>query len=154
MTWYTLVEQTDRVHNTLPFPVQNICAKGISAQTSSTLVHPRPTYSHLPNSPTRYLFYFTKPSPQPIMAQTKTTKKRKVSPDLTESDIDDVPTKRKATARKSTGGVPVGRRLPTGGSAGPSTRRTSGPQSAWGGGSRGGGDGVGESYAYEVAYGY
>jgi len=73
------------------------------------------------------------------MAQTKTTKKRKVSPDLTESDIDDAPTKRKATARKSTGGVPVGRRLPTGSTAGPSAR-TSGVQSGWGGGGRGGGE--------------
>ena len=72
------------------------------------------------------------------MAQTKTTKKRKVSPDLTESDIDDVPAKRKATARKSTGGAAsVGRRLPAGGSTGPSARRTSGTQPAWG---RGGGE--------------
>jgi len=73
------------------------------------------------------------------MAQTKTTKKRKLSPDLAESDIDDVSTKRKVTARKSTGGVPVGRRLPTGSSAGPSARRTSGAQSSWGGGVQGGG---------------
>ena len=72
------------------------------------------------------------------MAPTKTTKKRKASPDMTESDVDDVPTKRKATARKSTGGVPVGKRLPAVSSAGPSSRRTSGAQSAWGGGGRGG----------------
>ncbi|KAF9780120.1 histone-fold-containing protein [Thelephora terrestris] len=71
------------------------------------------------------------------MAPTKTTNKRKASPSLTESDIDDPPTKRKATARKSTGGVPVGKRLPAAGSAGPSSRRTSGVQSAWGGGKGG-----------------
>ena len=81
------------------------------------------------------------------MAQTKTTKKRKASPTLTESDIDDVPPKRRSTARKSTGGVPVGRRLPAGGSAGPSTRRTSGAQPAWGTGSRGGGEGGSKCYA-------
>jgi len=74
------------------------------------------------------------------MAQTKTTQKRKASPALTESDIDDAPTKRKATARKSTGGVPVGRRLPTGSTAGPSAR-TSGVQSGWGRGGRGDGEG-------------
>jgi len=68
------------------------------------------------------------------MAQTKKTTKRKASPDLTESEIDDAQVRRTATARKSTGGVPVGRRLPPGSSAGPSAHRTS----TWGGGSRGG----------------
>jgi len=83
------------------------------------------------------------------MAQTKTTRKRKASPDLTESDIDDVPTKRKVTARKSVGG-PVGRRLPAASSAGPSARRTSGAQPGWGGGGRGGG---GKCDAYVMEYG-
>lgn len=75
----------------------------------------------------------------------KTTKKRQASPDLTESDIDDAPRKRKATARKSTGGAPVGRRLPISTSAGPSARRASGTQSGWGGG--GGGEGGSKSSA-------
>jgi len=69
------------------------------------------------------------------MAQTKTTKKRRPSPD-TESEIEDAPSRRTVTARKSTGGAPVGRRLPTGSSAGPSARRASG----WGGGGKGGDD--------------
>lgn len=86
------------------------------------------------------------------MAQTKTTRKRKVSPDLTESDIDDVPTKRKATARKSTGGIPVGRRLPASTSAGPSARRTSGAQSAWGAGGRGSVGGGSKCCVYGVEW--
>lgn len=62
------------------------------------------------------------------------TKKRQATPDLTESDIDDAPATRKVTARKSTGGMPVGKRLPAASSAGPSAARTSGARSAWGGG--------------------
>ena len=75
----------------------------------------------------------------------KTTKKRQASPALTESDLDDVPAKRKATARKSLGGVSVGRRLPpTTSSAGPSARRASGAQSSWGGGGRAGSEAGGK----------
>ena len=81
------------------------------------------------------------------MAPMKTTKKRKASPDLTESDSDNSPRKRKATARKSTGGASVGRRLPASTSAGPSTRRASGTQSGWGGGGRGDGESGSKSSA-------
>lgn len=66
----------------------------------------------------------------------KKTQKRRASPELTESDLDEAP-RRKSTARKSTGGVPVGKRLPTTKSAGPSAARTSGVQSGWGGGKGG-----------------
>ena len=117
---------------------------------------PRSCHSYPPYLPTRHpplFLHGLSSSKRPSeMAQTKTTKKRKASPNLTESDIDDVPPKRRATARKSTGGVPVGRRLPAGSSAGPSTRRASGAQPAWGTGSRGDGGGGSKCYVCGIEF--